>query len=103
MDCACLSVVLVLVCSLLDVGIRVLLMGKVSLVSTWSWCSCVVMSYGGVSLSPDVAADSALESVMLVKGKYSINFFHYQDGALRCRVVVEVSLVMVPTISFGTA
>ena len=100
MDCACLSVVLVLVCSLPDVGIRIRLMGKVS---TWSWCSCVAMSYGGESFSPDVASDSALDSVMSMKGKYSINFFQYQDGASRCRVVVEVSLVMVPTISFGTA
>ena len=85
MDCACLSVVLVLVCSLPDVGIRIRLMGKVSLVSTWSWCSCVAMSYGGGSFSPDVAADSALDSVMLMKGKYSINFFQYQT--VRCVAV----------------
>ena len=61
------------------------------------------MSYGGESFSPVVAYGSSLDSVLPVKGKYTINFFQYQDGALRCRVVVEVSLVMVPTISFGTA
>ena len=38
---ACPSVVLVLVCSLADVGMRIRLMGMVSLVSPWSWCSCV--------------------------------------------------------------
>ena len=35
-DCACPSVVLVLVCSLPDVGLRIQLLGMVSLVSPWS-------------------------------------------------------------------
>ena len=72
------SVVLVLVCSLPDVGIRIRLMGKVSLVSPWSWCSCVVLSYGGESFSPDDASDSALDSVMPMKGKHTIIFLQYQ-------------------------
>ena len=38
---ACLSVVLVLVCSLPDVGLRMRLMGMDCFVSPWSWCSCV--------------------------------------------------------------
>ena len=42
LGCAYPSVVLVLVCSLPDVGMRIRLMGMVSLVSPWSWCSCVL-------------------------------------------------------------
>ena len=40
-DCAYPSVVLVLVCSLPDVGMRMRFMGMFSLVFPWSWCSCV--------------------------------------------------------------
>ena len=84
-DCACPSVVLVLVCSLPDVGIRIRLMGKVSLVSPWSWCSCVAMSYGGESFSPDDASDSALDSVMPMKGYFpSISYSTKTFGAMLC-------------------
>ena len=38
---ACLSVVLVLVCSLPDVGMRIRPLGMDCFVSPWSWCSCV--------------------------------------------------------------
>ena len=58
---------------------------------------------GGESFSPDDACDSAWNSVKLMKGKYTINYFQYQAfGALRCRVVVTVSLLMVLTILLGT-
>ena len=103
-DCACPSVVLVLVCSLPDVGIRIRLMGKVSLVSPWFWCSCVAMSYGGESFSPDDASDSALDSVMPMKGYFpSISYSTKTFGALRCCVVVKISLLMVLTILPGSA
>ena len=99
-DCADPSVVMVLVCSLPVVGIRIRLMGKVSLVSPWSWCSCVAMSYGGESFSPDDASDSALDSVMPMKGKFFINYLQYQDGALRGGGVFTPDGA---SFSFGTA
>ena len=34
---------------------------------------------GGESFSPDDAYDSAWNSVKLMKGKYTINYFQYQD------------------------
>ena len=40
---------------------------------------CVAMSSGGESFSPDDAYDSAWGSVMPTKGKYTINYFQYQD------------------------
>ena len=62
------------------------------------------LSSGGGSFSPDDASDSALDSVMPMKGKYTILFFQSQAfGALRCRVVVKVSLLMVLTSMHGTA
>ena len=91
-DFACPSVGLVLVCSLPDVGIRIRLMGMVSLVSPWSWCSCVAMLCGGESFSPDDAYDSALDSVMPMKGKYTIKYIQYQ-------VVVECGCMLKDWIS----
>ena len=84
LDCACLSVVLVLgVCS----SCQTLVFGYGSW-NVWFFapglaatCLYVVlvarafsaMSYGGESFSPDDAYDSSLDSVLPVKGKYTIN------------------------------
>ena len=40
---------------------------------------CVAMSSGGESFSPGDAYGSAWDSVMPTKGKYTINYFQYQD------------------------
>ena len=40
---------------------------------------CVAMSSGGESFSPDDAFDSAWDSVMPTKGKYTFSCFQYQD------------------------
>ena len=62
------------------------------------------MLSGGESFSPDDASDSALDSVMPMKGKYTINYVEYQGVvALRCRVVVKVSLLVMITSLHGTA
>ena len=42
----------------------------------------VAVLCGGESFSPDDAYDSALDSVMPVKGKYTINYLQYQG--VRC-------------------
>ena len=65
----------------------------------------VAMLCGGESFSPDDAYDSALDCVMPMKGKYTIKYTYSTKvfGALRCRVVVKVSLLMVFTIMHGTA
>ena len=73
-DCALLSVVLVLAC---------LWMLSLSLVRCSCFflslrrCRCVVMTCGGRSFSPD-AYDSAWDSVLPMKGEYTINYFQYQ-------------------------
>ena len=59
---------------------------------------------GGESFSSDDASDSELDSVMPTKGKYTIIPVQYQDFvALRCRVVVKISLLMVLPILHWTA
>merc|ERR1712136_313693 len=40
---------------------------------------CVAMSCGGGSFSPDGAYDSLWDSVKPMKGKYTINYFQYQE------------------------
>ena len=63
--------------------------------------TCVAMLSGDESFSPDDASDSALDSVMPMKGKYTII---YTVLALRCRVVVKVSsLVMLTVVVHATA
>ena len=62
------------------------------------------MLCGGESFSLDDASYSALDSVLPMKGKYTINYLQYQGVvALRCRVVVRVSLLEVLTSLHGTA
>ena len=59
---------------------------------------------GGDSFPPDDAYDSALDSVMPMKENTpSITYSTKVFGALRCCVVVKVSLLMVFTIMHGTA
>ena len=54
--------------------------------------------------SPDDASDSALDSVMPMKGKIHYQLFPVpRRSVMRCRVVVTISLLMVLTILHGTA
>ena len=66
---------------------------------------CVAMSCGGGGFSPDDAYDSAWDSVLPTKGNTLSITSRTKTllGALRCRVVVKGSLLMVLTILHGTA
>ena len=44
-----------------------------------SVCVCVAMSCGGGSFTPDGAYDSLWDSVKPMTGKYTINYFQYQE------------------------
>ena len=50
-----------------------------SATSTCSGGVCVAMSCGGGSFIPDGAYDSLWDSVKPMKGKYTINYFQYQE------------------------
>ena len=63
---------------------------KVTTCSSWNDCKdsatpmcsnskCVAMSCGGGSFSPDGAYDSVWDSVKPMTGKYTINYFQYQE------------------------
>merc|ERR1719374_428293 len=63
---------------------------KVTTCSSWNDCKdsatpmcsnskCVAMSCGGGTFSPDGAYDSVWDSVKPMKGKYTINYFLYQE------------------------
>ena len=50
-----------------------------SLTLTWSGSVCMAMSCGGGSFTPDGAYDSLWDSVKPMTGKYTINYFQYQE------------------------